>query len=291
MSSSAYSKNPDLYDRAGRISLKALDMAKGMLERGVPLLEVAERTEAFIKEQGAEPAFPVNLSINEFAAHDTPAPDDTRLPEGLIKLDLGVHIEGHISDLAMTVDLTGEHGDMVETAQQCFEDALSIIKDGVKVRDIGGAIEKAAHKNGFNTVKNLGGHQIDIYRLHAGLFIPNYTNGDHVLHEGDVIAIEPFITPGKGWVVNDAYTQIYSAPPQKPRSPIARRIYQRLAPRMGLPFALRWLKDEPLWQLGIKHLNLHAHPRLREVDNAWVSQFERTVMVEKDAGRVIGTPG
>ena len=81
---------------AGKISVEVKKYARTFIKKDVPLLEIAEKIEAKIIELGGKMAFPTNLSINEIAAHYTPSHDDKSLAYGLLKIDLGVHVDGWI---------------------------------------------------------------------------------------------------------------------------------------------------------------------------------------------------
>ena len=93
--------------QAGAAAKKILSEGAQRIQVGVSLLDVADFVENSILEAGFGIAFPVNISLNEAAAHDTPSPDDTRtFAEGdMVKLELGVHLDGYIADTACTVDL------------------------------------------------------------------------------------------------------------------------------------------------------------------------------------------
>src|SRR5437016_6337417 len=95
----------DNYVKAGKIAVETIAYAKTIVKKGTPLLELAEKIEAKIVALGGKPAFPVNLSINEIAAHYSPSYDDKTLASGLLKVDIGVHVEGFVADTAFSVDL------------------------------------------------------------------------------------------------------------------------------------------------------------------------------------------
>src|SRR3989338_7138381 len=98
-------KELDTYKKAGSIAVKTITFARSFIKPGMLLLEIAEKIEAHIKKLDGSPAFPVNLSINEIAAHATPAYNDTETAHGLLKVDLGVHIDGFVADTAFSLDL------------------------------------------------------------------------------------------------------------------------------------------------------------------------------------------
>ena len=100
-----------------------------------------------IKELGGKPAFPTQLSINEIAAHYNPfVNDETKFKEGdLVKLDLGVHINGAVADIAVTVDL-GDHAALVKASKDALQAAIDFIKPGVELREVGKVIGETKTK-------------------------------------------------------------------------------------------------------------------------------------------------
>ncbi len=88
----------DAYLRAGRIAKEARDLGARMIEdgEGLPFLEVAEAVEGRILELGAGLAFPVNITVNNEAAHYSPVPWERRVfREGdMVKLEVGAHVDG-----------------------------------------------------------------------------------------------------------------------------------------------------------------------------------------------------
>ena len=88
--------------QAGKIASEAREYARGFIKKGMPLVEIADKIEEKIVALGGKPAFPTCLSINEFAAHYIPSYDDKTLAEGILKIDMGAHIEGWIADTQLT---------------------------------------------------------------------------------------------------------------------------------------------------------------------------------------------
>lgn len=199
--------DPELVKEVGRASYEALMKAKAMVKPGVRLLDVADAAEGFLKEKGFGCAFPLNLSINEQAAHYTPSvEDETVFPDNaLVKVDFGAAKEGVLGDCALTVDLSGKYGKLVESVDDALKNAIAVVKAGVRVSDIGAEIEKTIEAAGFLPIKNLGGHEVAVHDLHSSTFIPNYDNGDDtVLEEGMTVAIEPFAVDGKKQAVYES---------------------------------------------------------------------------------------
>lgn len=278
------------YREAGRIAKRAKEEAEKLVSSGRSVLETAVKIEEIIRSLGGEPAFPVNISIGSVAAHYTPTYRDKNVfPErGLVKVDLGVHIDGYIVDTAITIDLSGEYRTIVDAAREALERALARVSPGVSFKDIGRIVEETAKKYMLKPVRNLSGHRIDRYKIHAGESIPNYPESlvPWRFREGGVYAIEPFITSGAGLVSEERLVTIYSVKKAKARSSgeEARILREAVARFKGLPFCSRWLSDlggnvdsilEALRSKGA----LHPYPVLVEVSGAQVAQFEETVAI------------
>lgn len=285
------------YIKAGRILAEVLKEAAPKVEVGVRLLEVAEFVEGLIISKGAKPAFPCNISLDRAAAHYTPsAADKSVFGENMVKLDVGVHIDGYIADAALTVDLSG-HDKLTEASKAALEAALELIEPGVDTKDLGTAIESAITGYGYKPVGNLTGHGLLEYEAHAEPSIPNRAMEKGViLKAGDVVAIEPFATDGQGRISEAPITEIYGFSMHRPvRLPQARELMKEIQERYKtLPFARRWLKGErtdfALTQL-LKAGAVHRYPVLWEVEGARVSQAEHTVVVFEDRSVVITRPG
>src|SRR3989344_5681459 len=161
--------------KAGEIAKQIKDYIKTIVKPGMLLKEIADKIESKIEELGGKPAFPVNLSINEIAAHDTPKHDDERVAEGLLKVDIGVHINGFVADTAISIDLENDptNKSLIESAESALSEAIKTISQNIELNKIGKAIEKEISPQGFQPIVNLSGHQIQQYTLHAGLTIPN----------------------------------------------------------------------------------------------------------------------
>ncbi|MEM3227554.1 MAG: M24 family metallopeptidase, partial [Candidatus Micrarchaeaceae archaeon] len=199
-------------EAVGNMSYRMLEFAKDKVKEGAKLLDVANAIEEYAKSEGYELAFPVNLSINEYAAHYTPSASDEKVftANDLVKIDLGARKNGILGDCAITIDLSGKSEKLVEASKEALDNAVSKIKAGVKVSEIGKVVEETIKAKGFAPIKNLGGHGVGIHGLHDEPFIPNYDNGDDTeLEEGMVVALEPFATNGKGYVVNSDVFEIY----------------------------------------------------------------------------------
>ncbi len=287
----------------GKASHAALKHTASLVKEGAKLLDVAEAGERFMKDKGFDAAFPINISINRIAAHYTPSSDDTRVfsAHDLVKIDLGARKETYLGDCAVTVDLSGNNQRFIKTSEEALDAAISMVRAGVELRNIGAEIEKIANKAGLKPIKNLGGHGIERTELHASVFIPNFDNGDDTkLEEGQVVAIEPFITDGAGYVGDSDVIEIFQrigGAVQTPRSTEARAVLQFVDKNyMTYPFAIRWLQKglelsefrlrKALAELSSLEL-LEQFPVLVEEEGSLVSQSEKELIVEKDSCTVI----
>jgi methionyl aminopeptidase len=276
------------YRDAGRIAAAILKEGAKSIQVGKSYLELVESIEARVIYEGAELAFPLNVSLNEDAAHDTASAGDTRIFSrgDVVKLDLGVQIDGYIADTATTIDL-GNNSHLLQASEEALEAAIRAIRPGVTAGVLGEAIQGEIERRGYRPIANLTGHGLDRYILHRSPTIPNIsTMGGPVLEEGMVFAIEPFATTGSGRVGEKTRREIYSQISKKPvRITSARTVLETVKGRHSLPFARRWLLDRKL-DIALPALvrsgNLHEYPVLADIPGSLVSQHEHTVMVTAD---------
>src|SRR5208283_4187673 len=258
----------DTYISAGKLASAILRESAQEIRVGRSYLELVESVEARVRENDADLAFPLNVSLNEDAAHDTASPGDER-----------VFAKGDV----ITVDL-GNNGLLLEASREALEAAIRMVRPGVTTGEIGAVVEKEITSRGYRPIANLTGHGLDQYVQHRDPTIPNIAiNGGYVLEEGTAFAIEPFATTGSGRVGEKTRIEIYSQIAEKPvRIPSARAAMERVRERRGLPFSRRWLNDKKmdltlpgLVRSGI----LHGYPVLADIPGSLVSQHEHTLIV------------
>ncbi|MDD1687766.1 type II methionyl aminopeptidase [Methanoregula sp.] len=276
------------YRTAGTLAARILKEGAQQIRVGSSYLELVESIEARVTDEGAALAFPLNLSLNEDAAHDTASWGDERILQkgDVAKLDLGVHIDGYIADTATTVDL-GNNSLLLDASHEALEAAIRTVKPGATAGDLGAVVQKEIEGRGYRPISNLTGHGLAQYVLHQSPTIPNIAiNGGVVLEEGMVFAIEPFATTGSGHVREKAKMEIYSQISEKPvRIPAGRTILEKIQGRKSLPFSRRWLGERKL-DLALPTLirsgTLHGYPVLSDIAGSLVSQHEHTVIVTGD---------
>ncbi|MBW6471051.1 MAG: type II methionyl aminopeptidase [Methanosarcinaceae archaeon] len=280
------------YRTAGKILSQVKEEAKDKIKVGARILDVANFVEQRSIELGGQPAFPCNLSRNDEAAHATPsAGDESVFGKDMIKMDLGVHVDGYIADAALTIDLSG-NPDIVKASEDALYAAIDIIKSGIDTKEIGAIIEDTITGYGLKPISNLTGHGLAQYYAHAPPSIPN-RHIDHgvILSEGDIIAIEPFATDGAGKVSDGSWAEIYHVIGNRPvRLPAARKLLKQMEQYKTLPFAKRWLEPEKL-DFALIQLEragiVTSYPVLKEVEGGLVSQAEHTVIVTDDGCEIL----
>jgi methionyl aminopeptidase len=283
------------YEAAGKVVKKVREDIKPAIIEGAGLLDLATRVEGGIIRYGARPAFPCTIAVNKVASHYTPSRDDDRtIKRGdLVKVDFGACVDGYVADAAFTVEIGGrEQEDLIRAAEEALSAGLAAVRPGVPVSRIGGAIHKAAAENGFNVLKDLLGHSLGRNCLHGGLTIPAYDDGSELrIREGDVLAIEPFLTKGSGIITRVGGGNIYQlsrngeiyAP-----GPEEKELLAFIKEQYGtFPFAERWLPKPGGLPGLVSSSCVKGFPMMVEADGMPVAQAEATAIVEHDGCRII----
>ncbi len=280
----------DNYKKAGKIAKEVLLFGRDLIKKDAKLLDACNKIEDKIFELGAKPAFPVQISCNEIAAHYCPEDkDDIVFSDQLACLDVGVHVDGCIGDNALTVDLSGNNRELVKASEEALKAAIETVKVGVSLGKIGKAIEETIASFGFKPVRNLSGHGLDSFNIHSPPTIPNFDTKDETkLEKGMVIAIEPFATDGAGLIQERGEPSVFALHGKKSvRVGFVRNILKQIESYNGLPFTTRWLTKNfsdaqvryalnQLKQLEI----LREYPPLVEKNNGLVSQAEDSLLVD-----------
>lgn len=287
------------YIKAGKIAQELRRFTREIVKKGIRLTDIAKMIHDKTESLGADPAFPVNLSIDDVAAHYHPTLEDETIAQGLLKIDIGVHIDGFIADTALTIDLTDEniHKGLIDAAEAALKDAIKTLDSDPDLDKIGEAISDAITKKGFQPITNLSGHGLDRYQIHSGITIPNYANQSNIrLQEDQAYAIEPFATTGVGKIHEGPSSNIYCiTDPKNTRSPSARKILEFVWNKyQTLPFSLRELQEKfgNIARLAIRELKnngiVHEFPQLIEDSHAPVAQAEHT-FIKTSSGIIVTT--
>tara|TARA_Y100000310_G_scaffold231157_1_gene233672 strand:+ start:1704 stop:2570 length:867 start_codon:yes stop_codon:yes gene_type:complete len=275
--------------KAGKIAAEAREYAKKICKEGNLYSEIANNVEDFIKGKNAGIAFPMDVSVNNMAAHYCPFLDDKSviIKGDVVKLDIGVHVNGHVADNACTVEVgTNKWAELIKSSKDACDAGCEIAVPGYKIRKIGKVIQDTIEGNGFVSISNLSGHGVGVYEVHLPPTIPNYDNGDKtMLEEGQHIAIEPFATDGKGFVKKGKLSGVYRFIAKKPvRLDGARKLMSFIEKEYKtLPFTERWLGDFKNVKFLLKLLKrdgvIEEYEQLPEEAGGMVSQYENTVEV------------
>ena len=276
----------ECYLEAGRIASSVREQTLNTVEEGGRLLDTAEYAEELTRQMGGKAAFPCNISINEIASHYTPLKGDRKFAsKDLVKIDIGVHINGYIADTADTVEVDTNHNrTLIKAAREALNAAVNEIQEGVNTKYLGKVIENVIKSYNCFPMTDLTGHSMERYIIHSGVNIPNYDGASfgNVLHAGDVVAVEPFTTLGRGGT-RRGEVRIYGLVGNKDSKNL---LYQKLLSQFNtLPFTTRWM-DKPD-ELDKMMTKLHKYPVLIESGGCPVAQAEHTIIVEDKGCRVI----
>ncbi|HXX06121.1 MAG TPA: type II methionyl aminopeptidase [Candidatus Bathyarchaeia archaeon] len=283
------------YINAGKIASEVRENARKKYHVGATLFEICESIEKEIEQKGGKCAFPVNTSLNEIAAHYTAEPNDNKVVKDtdLLKIDLGVQINGYIADTAVTVCYDPKYDYLVQAAESALREAISIIRVGTKSSDVGKIIEITVKQMGGTPIANLSGHSLEQYTIHAGKSVPNiWSIGSFLFQSTEAYACEPFVTTpeGLGFVREGKVRNIFSlATRKKTKDDAANKLLDFIWQKFNmLPFALRWLMPEydektarKLLDTLIQNKTVRSYPILVEANNQQVAQAEHTFIPQE----------
>ncbi|KAJ7410810.1 Methionine aminopeptidase 2 [Pitangus sulphuratus] len=271
------------------------------IKPGMTMIEICEKLEdcsrKLIKENGlnAGLAFPTGCSLNNCAAHYTPnAGDPTVLQyNDICKIDFGTHISGRIIDCAFTVTFNPKYDRLL----QAVKDATNT---GIKGLTF---IKKLPVTLMFSSkvkpIRNLNGHSIGPYRIHAGKTVPIVKGGEATrMEEGEVYAIETFGSTGKGVVHDDMecshYMKNFDVGHVPIRLPRAKHLLNVINENFGtLAFCRRWLDrlGESKYLMALKNLCdlgiVDPYPPLCDIKGSYTAQFEHTILLRPTCKEVV----
>lgn len=281
------------YIKAGQIASTVRKAIKSIVRENMSILKLCEDVENAIRSLGGEPAFPCNVGVNYVAAHYTSPINDESIipPNSTVKIDFGVHVNGYIADTAITVNFNPELDFLVQAAEEALEKAIESIRPGVKYSDIGSIIEDTVRKYGCKPIKNLCGHSMDKYQIHAGVSIPNVRSIQFGRFGfNGVYAIEPFTTVqgADGEVVDGPSGNIYRLLKLKPpKNDLARSLFELIKAKCyTLPFTPRWFIKascsggfNEIFEFLVKSKHVVSYPILIEKSRKPIAQAEHTVVI------------
>jgi len=292
----------DSYLEAGRIASRIRERVRKVDFSGKNLYNICENIEKEIISNAGIPAFPVNVSLNEIAAHYTAEPGDPTVVsnDDVLKVDIGVQVNGFIADTAVTVSSNAKYQAMVASAESALNEAIKMAKLDVSSSAIGEVIERTISRSGFKPIQNLSGHSIEQYTIHAGKSIPNIrtVGSSFQLTANQAYAIEPFVTTrdAQGVVYEGKIRNIFGVVSRKPTKDkncddFLQNIWDRFK---TLPFTTRWLLSDyyehdarKMLEVLLKRKNIHAYPILVEGNYKVVAQAEHTIILKDNNTEII----
>jgi methionyl aminopeptidase len=285
--------------KAGKIAQEVKKYARDLIKPGMKLIDIAYKVDDKIVELGAKPGFPVNLSIDNLAAHFTPNFNCEEVAHGLLKFDVGVHVDGYIADTAFSVDLedSEENKKLIAASEAGVKASIKTFGVGVSLGEIGKNIQEAIESHGAVSIKNLSGHSIERYNIHAGWTVPNYDSGQTDVLEPGLYATEPFATNGHGKVKDGAGSGIYRIDRDgNVRDNFAREVLNWIKEEYKtMPFCHRWIykKYGTRGLLALRQIEqagiAYQYPQLMEISGGKVAQTEHDVLLLDSGEKIVTT--
>lgn len=283
---------------------------------GIPMIDICETLENMVRKLIAENglragiAFPTGCSLNWVAAHWTPNGGDKTVLQydDVMKLDFGTQIEGRIIDCAFTVAFNPMFDPLLEASKEATNTGIREAGIDVRLGDIGAAIQEVMESyeveiNGktyqVKSVRNLNGHSIGPYQIHAGKSVPIVKGGEQTkMEEGEFFAIETFASTGKGYVREDLecshYMKNFDVGHVPLRLPRAKQLLATIDKNFStLAFCRRYLDriGETKYLMALKNLCdagiVQPYPPLCDIKGSYVAQFEHTIFLRPTCKEVM----
>ncbi|CAM6106029.1 unnamed protein product [Calypogeia fissa] len=283
---------------------------------GVPMVDICETLENMVRklivENGLEAgiAFPTGCSLNWVAAHWTPNSGDKTVLQydDVMKLDFGTHIGGRIIDCAFTLAFNPIYDPLLKAVEEATNTGIKEAGIDVRLGDIGAAIQEVMESYEVEiggkvfqvkSVRNLNGHSIGPYQIHAGKSVPIVKGGEQTkMEEGDFFAIETFGSTGKGFVREDLecshYMKNYDVGHVPLRLTRAKQLLATIDKNFStLAFCRRYLDrvGETKYLMALKNLCdagvVQPYPPLCDVRGSFVAQFEHTIYLRPTCKEVL----
>jgi len=286
---------------SGKILRETREEMRSYVKENMSILEVCEKAENLIRAKGGKPAFPVNVSIDYITAHYTAVPGDTAtIPSGCTaKIDIGVQVDGYVTDTAFTMPFNPEGRAMTQTAELALNTLIEKVYGHMQLSEIGALVEKTIRNRGFRPISNLTGHSVGRYLIHAGTSIPSVSGfNPHKLEVGGVYAVEPFVTvpDAAGRVDDSPQRTIYRYLKAKSlKTDAAKKLAKYIEANFHtLPFAERWtigVLPKEQHKAAFKELlsskSIMVYPVLVEVSGKPVAQAEHTLLITENGCEVL----
>lgn len=208
--------------RSGLLVYEILEELRGMIRPGLSTEELERVAEKRIREAGAQPAFKgyygypsvLCTSINNEIVHGIPSSKRVVQKGDIVKIDVGVEMDGYYGDAATTVAvgaISAELERLLRVTQESLALAIEQARLGNRLGDVCSAIQRHVEAHGYSVVREFVGHGIG-RKMHEDPQVPNYgtPNQGPRLREGMVLAIEPMVNTGTAdaKVLEDKWTAV-----------------------------------------------------------------------------------
>ncbi|KAI0462212.1 Methionine aminopeptidase 2 [Komagataella kurtzmanii] len=307
------------FRKGAEIHRRVRKLAKDEIKPGMSMIEIAELIENAVRGYSGEDGlkggmgFPCGLSLNHCAAHYSPNANDKLVLnyEDVMKVDFGVHVNGHIIDSAFTLTFDDKYDDLLKAVKDATNTGIHEAGIDVRLTDIGEAIQEVMESYEVTLdgetyqvkpIKNLCGHNIGQYRIHGGKSVPIVKNFDNTkMEEGETFAIETFGSTGRGHVIGQGECSHYAKNPDAPANAIssirvnrAKQLLKTIDENFGtLPFCRRYIDrlGEEKYLLALNQLVksgvVSDYPPLVDVKGSYTAQYEHTILLRPNVKEVV----
>jgi len=329
-----YNKSLDLIEDKGDPLKKIFDLRKAaevhrqvrrslqaILKPGISFMDIANHVENRIVEiferndLAAGIGFPTGISVNNIAAHDSANPGDIRTLNynDVVKIDYGTHVNGNIIDSAFTVAFNPKFKPLLDASKDGTWAGIKLAGIDVRVKELSQGIQEAIESYEIEldgkvypikAVRNLGGHNIEPYKIHGGVLILGADNPsideNMKMKENCCYAIETFATTGAGFTKEhismkcNHYMRQYHAPFINLKFKNSRKVLTYINKTRGtLPFCTRWLKEGlgNIYRGGLNELvskgAVTPYRPLIDIDGSYTSQLEHTIFLHEYGKEVL----
>jgi len=322
------------YKEASKIAQEALALILSTAAADVAILDLVKAGDEFIVEKTSKlyankkgvtkgVAFPTCISVNNIVGHFAPMEKDDPQPMlkagDIVKVDLGVHIDGFIAQVAQTfcvpasagaaatTPLTGRAADAYAACLVAADAALRLLKPGNKNSQVSEIIQKVASEYSVNPVQGVLSHVLGKNKIDGDKVILNRLDPEQKVEEvtfqpNDVWCVDIVMSTGEGKPkeVSTRETTIFkrnTTTNYSLKTKISRAMFSEILTKYSSqPFSLRWLEDANKARFGIaearEHELVHAYPVLHDANNAIVAQVKFTAAItDKGTVRLAGPQG
>lgn len=304
--------------KAAEVHRQVRQYAKKNIKPGMTTIEITEMIEDAVRavSEGNENfyqagmGFPTGVSLNDCAAHYTPNKGDKTVLkyEDVMKVDIGVHVNGNIVDSAFTIAFDEKYNPLLDAVKDATNTGIKESGIDVRLGDIGAAVQEVMESYeidlegktyGIKPIRNLNGHNIHPYTIHGGKSVPIVKSTDQTkMEEGETFAIETFGSTGKGVVYDEGETSHYARSQSNGHVPLrlssAKNLLNTIDKNFGtIPFCRRYLdklgEDKYLLALNnlVKSGLVQDYPPLCDTKGSYTAQFEHTILLKPTAKEVV----